>query len=81
MIMLLSAAFKVPVVVSPILILFVKLATLASTSDNSFKLLAPAYSAVATPPDVYAPKPVLSRVVVNSGSVYNEKVVPVKMFM
>ena len=47
-----AAAFKVPVVVSPILILFEKLVTLNNTSSNSFNLLAPEYSPVATPADV-----------------------------
>ena len=77
--MFLSALFNVPVVVEPIIKLVVKLATLALASDSSFNLVAPPYSPVATPPDVYAPKPVLSNDVIKSGSEYNANVVPVRI--
>ena len=73
-----SALFNVPVVVSPILILLVKLGALNFTSTKSFNFLAPAYSPVTTPPDVYAPKPVPSSDVARPSSVYNANVFEVK---
>ena len=49
---LLFAALRVPVVISPNIILSEKLGELNITSTKSFNFFAPAYSPVTTPPDV-----------------------------